>query len=732
MHHIEHYSQKGETILDPFCGTGVTGIEALRLRRKVILMDLNPLATFITNQLIKQIDINNLKRSFIKLEENVIDKIKYYNSLSKSEMSLEENPYWYPQKIKLPSNSDFKYVEDLYTKKQLLIYSLIYYYIEKEKDLSCQEMLKFVFSATMSKVNLTYWDNPNRGAEGGGSSIFGAFRYHKPKVTTELDIWKNFIHRFKYILKGKEFWNQITSGFNVEENCKIITGPVQDLTKYVKNNSIDYVYTDPPYGSNIAYLDLSIMWNAWLKQEVDLKIRKEEIIEGGDLKKTQKNYEDLLSESLKNISHVIKKDRWLSLVFAHKKLEFWNIIIDACENNGLEFKGSTFQPTNNSSIHYKKNVANVLCSQRIANFQKTFKYAKKETIDDIKIYILNEIERACLEDNGASIDKIYNNVLDKLHNNNMIHEAKKKGYLKLDKFLNNSDLFYYDPQTGLYYVKDSNKQENVFIKDYFQSKDEFKIYLRSILHNKKEITLNEIHKELFEVFKSDVKFPLHKDLEEVLKEIAYKSKKTNEWTLNPGEQTELSFENVIKNKLVKISNETHTHSEVIYRLLMIGKCLGLSSWIGKKEQSQDNYAGNKFSELSLHPLPIRNIEKALLEKIEQIDLIWFDKIGNPRYAFEVEEHTTINTGIDRFASLLTHDVTLANHLFIVAPKSRKRKLEKIFRLDSLFFGHPLYLETKVGYMYKEELEHYYNEKANKQEYPIENEIIRLAQKLNIN
>ena len=100
--------------------------------------------------------------------------------------------------------------------------------------------------------------------------------------------------------------------------------------------------------------------------------------------------------AFEEMSKTLKKNKWLSLVFAHKKLEFWNLIIDANESNGMEFKGSVFQPTNNSSIHYKKNPANVLCSQRIANFQKTHEKSVKEKPDDLKQFILNEIERACM------------------------------------------------------------------------------------------------------------------------------------------------------------------------------------------------------------------------------------------------------------------------------------------------------------------------------------------------
>lgn len=238
-------------------------------------------------------------------------------------------------------------------------------------------MMKYVFSATMSKVNLTYWDNPQRGGEGGGTSIFGAYRYHRPKKATELNVWKNFAARFKYILKGKEIWQGQLGDIDVSNNLKVICGSATELSKYVEEGSIDYVYTDPPYGGNIAYIDLSTMWNAWLGFEVPRESHEKEIIEGGELDKSQDDYEILLTESLKQISKVLKKNAWMSIVFAHKKLEFWNTIIDASENGGLEFKGSTFQPTNNTSVHYKKNRANVLCSQRIASFEKTLKRSER-------------------------------------------------------------------------------------------------------------------------------------------------------------------------------------------------------------------------------------------------------------------------------------------------------------------------------------------------------------------
>lgn len=45
---ISAFSQQGETVVDPFCGGGTTGIEAMRLGRHAVLSDLSPLAVFLS------------------------------------------------------------------------------------------------------------------------------------------------------------------------------------------------------------------------------------------------------------------------------------------------------------------------------------------------------------------------------------------------------------------------------------------------------------------------------------------------------------------------------------------------------------------------------------------------------------------------------------------------------------------------------------------------------------
>jgi len=69
--YIKHYTQPGDLILDPFCGSGGTALAALLEGRKAIAIDLSPAATFITKNYCTPVDVDELQQAFDKLEATV-------------------------------------------------------------------------------------------------------------------------------------------------------------------------------------------------------------------------------------------------------------------------------------------------------------------------------------------------------------------------------------------------------------------------------------------------------------------------------------------------------------------------------------------------------------------------------------------------------------------------------------------------------------------------------------
>lgn len=74
--YIETYCPKGGIVFDPFAGSGITAIEALRNGRRAIISDLVPIATEIARLTIKPVNDLLLFQAFKRVEYMVKDKIE--------------------------------------------------------------------------------------------------------------------------------------------------------------------------------------------------------------------------------------------------------------------------------------------------------------------------------------------------------------------------------------------------------------------------------------------------------------------------------------------------------------------------------------------------------------------------------------------------------------------------------------------------------------------------------
>lgn len=98
------------------------------------------------------------------------------------------------------------------------------------------------------------------------------------------------------------------------------------------DGSIDYVFTDPPFGGNIPYAEVNFINEAWLGHYTD---RAEEIIVSNSQKKTLNDYQQLLTDALTESRRVLKKTGKVTLVFHSATAEVWNALQSAYKNAGF-------------------------------------------------------------------------------------------------------------------------------------------------------------------------------------------------------------------------------------------------------------------------------------------------------------------------------------------------------------------------------------------------------------
>jgi len=711
--YVKHYSKKGEIILDPFSGTGVTAIESLQNRRRTIAIDLSPLACFMTRQTCySPLNIDQMSQEFIKLKNKCKDIVEFARNANNIKIESYQIKEWYPHNVRLPKNSDFENVENLFHKRQLIVLAKLLHEITNIRLKDIRDMFKLVFSNTIGKTNLTYMDNQARGSEGGGSSVFGKYRYWKPKESVIIDVWKNFENRFKYLISGKKKSNSTIGNYFKEPSKKTFNSFLNDKATFwciqttatnldhIPDESIDYIYTDPPYGAHIAYLDLSTMWLAWLDMLVDVEQKKLEVIEGGDLDKSRKEYNELLFESIAEMGRVIKHDKWLSIVFQHKDVELWHAIHDAATHSGFKYINTVFQPTNTSSIHKKTNPLVVMGSQLIINFLKTRKtvISKIELKDesDAEKIILDIAERVIVEKNGlATTEDIYAKIVPHLMEVGLLHVANKR-YKNLMPLLETN--FHLDAN-NFWQIKIGSKLGMHIPKD-----KKIEYFLKSILMRKESVPFDEIIAEMM-VNLINGSNASDGEILDVLQRIGISHDNIN-WSLKSETMSEQLILFDVKSTTSNSIPYLSKHNEIIYHLAVIGSADKFGVYIGKREQSDTNLmsAIKKNVPNFICKLPFSKMTSSQKKRIEQIDCIFCYKDGTPAWAFEVEYSTSILSALQRFKDLLevSAEIGIERRLILLAPKSRITKLNQELS-TSAYIGHPLYFEGKIRWAFFEDL-----------------------------
>lgn len=100
----------------------------------------------------------------------------------------------------------------------------------------------------------------------------------------------------------------------------------------IKESSVDYIFTDPPFGANIMYSELSSIWESWIKVSTN---NKEEAIINKAQHKSLFDYQALMNASLKEFYRVLKPGKWLTMEFSNTSASVWNSIQNALQGVGF-------------------------------------------------------------------------------------------------------------------------------------------------------------------------------------------------------------------------------------------------------------------------------------------------------------------------------------------------------------------------------------------------------------
>jgi DNA modification methylase len=426
---IEYYTNPGDVVLDPFCGSGMTGVAATELGRKALLSDLSPAATFIAYNLNTPIDrdrylnaVGTVLERAAQLEKqlytthcrecgsqaNVLYTVWSYGlicqhcqqefifwdvardekpSVRESKIKKEVNcPHcgcllkkrnlkrtqrypvavgykccgsrlkescvalndfdrlpidaiessslpanlWYPQNLipqgvntRQPILAGIKTIDRCYTRRALYAMSFLWQEASNWPDEEIRNKLLFTITSLYRRVTVfsefRFW-----GGSGNTANL------NVPTIMNEQNVFQTFRRKAETIS-----W-YFRESAHIDRTVRVSTQSACHLSQ-LPDRSIDYVFTDPPFGANINYSEMNFLWESWLQKFTD---NTEEAIVNSVQGKGYDDYQNILTKAFSEIKRVLKDNSWLTIAFHNSSQKAWLALQQALSNAGFAIKGT--------------------------------------------------------------------------------------------------------------------------------------------------------------------------------------------------------------------------------------------------------------------------------------------------------------------------------------------------------------------------------------------------------
>lgn len=459
---IEHYTDPGDIVVDPFAGSGMTGIACLMTGRRGVVSDLSPAAVHIAGNYTSRLDPDEfaaaserLLRDMAELEQSlyatvcpacdeparteyvvwsdvhscpgcssemlfwqcaltddgtvrrevpcpscskawrkreltwvrsvpVLASISCPHCGSRSERPVTESErstlisisaddigWWYPS---TPFESwremwrgqhrdqELATAADFFTPRNLHGLAGLWHAIDQFAP-PVRHGLEFAFTSIVNRASKRYQWNPKRPTNVLSSTLYVA------SLSYEFNVFSLLRRKLKTIGKLYQETASLTGHVDVRKAA------AQDLA-HIPDESVDYVFTDPPFGSNIFYSDASFLWEAWLGDQTDPELEtvvnrsvKEEA--GG---KDVQDYEKLMAGAFDEIARILRPNAWASVMFHNSDDEVWSALQRALDSAELDIASAVAFDKSQPSF---KGVKAQVAGERVPSFDLVLHVRKR-------------------------------------------------------------------------------------------------------------------------------------------------------------------------------------------------------------------------------------------------------------------------------------------------------------------------------------------------------------------
>ena len=158
--------------------------------------------------------------------------------------------------------------------------------------------------------------------------------FWRPALHFEVNVWNCFVNRANRMLKilrsgdfnaSYRWTDSLTDFFAGNHNAALIAAPAQIALDSIPSGSADLIFTDPPHGDRIPYLELSEIWNSIL--QIGRSDFSSEIVisDAKERRKTLEKYDEDMHQIFAQCCDILKAEGYLVVVYNNSDQD-WNML----------------------------------------------------------------------------------------------------------------------------------------------------------------------------------------------------------------------------------------------------------------------------------------------------------------------------------------------------------------------------------------------------------------------
>lgn len=243
---------------------------------------------------------------------------KVEKELQKYRIPMDELPMG-DNTVQPMQSHNFRKVSQFYYSRSAVVFA---YFFEQAKMCKYPDAAIFLATSILTKTGSKLH---NIGFKDGKLNLAGAMPnvLYVPSTVAE----RNIID----LLESK--LNDISKVYGFAKNeHDVLIQTCSATNTGIPTDTIDYIFTDPPFGANINYSEMNFIWEAWLRVKTN---NKQEAIMNRSQHKTLIEYQILMTDAFSEFFRILKPGRWMTVEFHNSMNSVWNSIQEALQRAGF-------------------------------------------------------------------------------------------------------------------------------------------------------------------------------------------------------------------------------------------------------------------------------------------------------------------------------------------------------------------------------------------------------------